>query len=379
MLQAAELVAAAHRAAGLAQSGGPPFHLLEAFVASITAEAQLTKAGWAARRRHIERLLVNNIRLTTLQERQPEIFAAEMPPPLVIVGMPRSGTTKLHRLLSRDASFNVVSTWENLFPIPLSDSPSDREMRRQIGIMFAKGLRTNSPDIYAVHPIDAEEPEEEIWLMQHSFLTESVEAELRVPTYLEYLKAQDVRPMYDQLGLWLLALSAQGTRPALPWLLKGTFHTAHLDVLLETFPQAKLVYCYRDPLQAVPSYMSLVEKLRRQQSDHVDLQELGRTILTSFSRQQAKGKAHRRNRSSAILEVAYRDIVARPLDVVRQIYEFAGLQASEATLSDMRAWNDANPQYLHGQHAYLPEKYGLSANDIEAACHDYRSERPAEA
>ena len=364
------LLAAACAETRLTEYGEPPLRpALDHLVASILSEADLTPAGMDMRRRHILRLLSNRLRLAAfLKGRDPVAVGKK----IFIVGMPRSGTTKLHRLLARDERLNTIPTWQLLYPVPLSDDASDRPIRRQLGRMYADGFRKRSSDCYVAHPIDAEEPEEETWLMQHSFLTDSIEADLKVPTYLSWLRGQDVAPMYGQLSRWFEAIAAQTEHPTHPWLLKGTFHGAHLDALAAAFPDAAVLYCHRDPLDSLPSYCSLTERLRGIQGSAVDRIQLGRQLLQSSSDRAARMRDARRVfPRDRIIDLSYRSICHHPDAVLEEIYRFLGIDLPVDIRSALLTW-EAQSQAGVGRHQYAADHYGLSEHDILEAFSDYR-------
>jgi len=370
--QAETLIAAARKATGLAEFGDPPLRpTLDILLGAILDQARLTEAGLQARWRHIDRLLCNRLRLE----------AAASPPvktsPLVfIVGMPRSGTTKLHRMLARDPGVNFVPTWRHLYPVPLTPDPSETAIRKQLGAMFAQGFKTQAAECYQAHPIDAEEPEEETWLMQHSFLTESVEAELAVPGYLVWLRTQDMRPVYRQMARFLAAIAGQHPDPGRPWILKGTFHGAYLDILFDTFPDARAIYCHRDPVASLPSYCSLVERLRRQQSDHVDRARLGADLLDWYADHQGRMMTARgRVPAGRILDLPYEAIRDDAAEVLRRISEFLDRPLDLPAMLD---WEAAQRQAGHDRHVYAAADYGLDARRIADRTEIYRTAYLAE-
>lgn len=376
VLNTNEMIETACTSTGLKDFGDPPlFPALEVMVKSINEEANLTDFGAEMRRQKIIQLLVNRLLLSEMLKKQPELNETQLGPQLIIVGLPRSGTTKMLRMLCRDKRFNNIALWENAFPIPLSDSPDDRKKRIDFGQAFCDAVQQAAPGFYAVHPIDSEEPEEEMVLMHHSFLTEAIDAEMYVPTYQEWLQQQERRPMYKQLRTWLKVLANEHHKPNDPWILKGTYHGPYLDILLELFPEAKVVYSHRDPVDTISSYCSLVARLRSLLSDSVDKQAIGPEMLATWSSQQ-NNMMHARARAddSRILDLGYPDIVRNMSEIIERVYEFAGIELTDEVKATFAVWEQENAQHKHGKHEYKTEEFGISREDIAQSFKDYREE-----
>jgi Sulfotransferase family len=374
LLNSNEMIDAACAATRLKDFGDPPlFPALEVMVKSINEEANLTDFGAEMRRQKIIQLLVNRLLLTDRLKRQPELNEISLGPQLIIVGLPRSGTTKMLRMLCRDRRFNNIALWENSFPIALSDSPDDRQKRIEYGQAFCDAVQQAAPDFYAVHPIDSEEPEEEMVLMQHSFLTEAIDAEMYVPSYQAWLREQNKRPMYEQLRTWLKVLAYEHGKPNNPWILKGTYHGPYLDILLDVFPESKVIYSHRDPVDTISSYCSLIAKLRSLLSERVNKQDVGPELLhTWVGQQNAMMQARARADESRILDLAYPDIVRNMSAVIERVYDFADIELTDETKEAFADWEQENAQHKHGKHEYRTEEFGISKADIAEAFKDYR-------
>lgn len=373
-LSAPQLIAAACAATGFDDFGEPPLSpVLDRMIQAINEEAYLTRFGSTARGEHIVHLLSNRLRLMETLRRRPELAQQPLGRLVIIVGLPRSGTTKMQRMMARDERFNTILAWECLSPVPLSDDPSERQQRIQIAESFCNAFKTNLPAFYAAHPIEAHEPEEDMVLMQHSFLTESLDAEMHIPGFIEWLKTQDHAPMYRQFGLFLRVLADQHGKVGQPWLLKGTYHGIHLDVLIEAFPGARIVYFHRDPVETIASYASLVSKMRHMLSDQVDNREVGQELLRYWSWHQHRMLQVRDSLpDGAVLDVAYPDIVRNAGEVAERMYAFAGIELTNQARAAMTDWEAGNAQHRHGKHEYVTTDYGITPEKIAESCFEYR-------
>lgn len=370
-----ELIAEAHVATGLTDFGDPPIlPALYKIVDALNDEARLSPFGREARAQSLRGVLVNRLLLEGLLQAQPGILDDEIGTPVVIVGLPRSGTTKLQRMIASDPRLNSIKMWECLFPMPLSARPDDRNTRVGLAEDFCDSFRA-LPEFYAAHPVMADEPDEEMVLMRHSLLNESLDAEVKVPSFIHWLRGQDRTPMYQQLAVWLRVLAREHGKVGGPWILKGTYHGAHLDVLLDQLPQAKIVYCHRDPVQTIASYCSLVSKMRCLCSDDVDNFDVGQELLTFWSAHLAQTMEVRgRLPEGHVLDVAYSEIVRDGVGVAERIYDFADLDFNPAAREAISAWEQDNAQHKHGRHAYTVTDYGLTDDMIANECDQYRKQ-----
>ena len=187
-------------AGGLTEFGQPEFRpALNALCDALEREGHLSDMGRQLLKQKVVGHLVSRLRLEDYFRRHPEIAAETVAPPLVIVGLPRTGTTKLHRLLSRDPHFWSMMFWESQFPVPMPDETLENPATR---IAHARGIVDymvqGMPKLLAIHPMDAEEPDEEVMLMEHSFLS-AFDAYANIPGYVKWLDAQDQAPAYQFL------------------------------------------------------------------------------------------------------------------------------------------------------------------------------------
>jgi len=373
-LDANQIIEQARAETGLSDFGAPqldpPYFEM---VDSINETAALTPEGAEGRRQHIKHLLANRLKLTEYLRRNQGIAEADIGTPIFIIGLPRSGTTKLHRLIARDSQFNTTPLWECFSPVPALDG-DDSHTRFNYADNFCHAMAETCPEFFAAHPIFAKEPEECHALMQHSFLTESIEAELRIPDHILWLSRLDHRPMYEQHALFLRVLGHARKRAEAPWLLKGVYHAISLEIILSLHPTAVIVHCHRDPVDTIASYASLIAKMRSMLSDDVKPGQVGPEILAHWSQHSSMAVEVRdRVPDDRIIDVPYSDIVHKVPSVVEKVYRKAGLELSASAIEAMNQWDSQNPQHSHGHHRYSAEEYGLSPEKIAEQCSAYRS------
>ncbi len=359
-LDEASLVAAARRQSGLHLFGDESFREpLRRLLASLEEEAQLHPLGRLLLRQSLVRALVNRLRLEALCDRHPEIGEQPVREPVFILGLQRTGTTLLHRLLTCEPLLRPLLSWEALNPAPFPGvaMSGGRDPRMRLAEIAERGLRYLAPEFFAIHPVEAHAPEEDVLLLDLSFVSPTVDATQCVPRYSAWLRDTDQRPAYRyfrraiQLLLW--------QRPG-RWLGKTPHHLESLDALLDVFPDAKIIQTHRDPTRVVASYCSMMAHGRAIFSDRVDPREVGAQLSDRAVRAVTRAMSVReRADSRAFHDVAYADLVADPLKETRRIYDFLGLSLAPATEASMQRWLAANPQNKRGVHRYRLEDFGL--------------------
>jgi hypothetical protein len=345
---------------------------------SLDREAELHTEGRATQHARIVESLVMRHVLEEHEARHPEIRDEEIGAPLVIVGLARTGTTMLHRLLSRDPALHSARWWEVRFPAPFpgwdwqAADPRIAAAHEQVDWILA-----NQPVLAAIHPWDAEGPDEEIMLMEHAFLSHVPESSANLPSYRAWLDRQDLRPAYALLHRLLRFLQWQKRRrgeTAERWVLKTPMHLGSLDLLIETFPGARVIQTHRDPLETLPSVASMYYALWGLATEEPDALEVGRQCLDRYAGTQRRCLAAReRLPADAFVDVRYRDVARDPIGVVRQIYETVDRPLTPAAEAAMAAWVKANPREYRPPHEYSMETFGLTREAIEREFAEYRA------
>lgn len=371
-------------AGGLADFGEGAFEpALAALCTALEREARLSEAGRALLRQKLVGHLASRLHIADWFRRHPEIADEIVAPPVVIVGLPRTGTTRLQRLLSRDRRFWSMLFWESQFPVPLAGETLQAPTVR---IAQARGIVEYMvqamPKLLAIHPLAAEEADEEVMLMEHSFLS-AFDAYADIPGYAQWLDGQDQTPAYEFLRRSLQFLQWQKRQRGVTgqrWLLKTPHHLLRMDTLLKVFPGAQVIQTHRDPVQSIPSIASFIHTLWRIYSNDADAAAAGR----AWSERMRRGLQHtidvRRTAPAAqFLDVQFVDTVKRPMDVVRRVYAFIGWTLTPEMEARMRDWLAQDDKERVGGHDYQPEEYGLSAEQIRRDFASYRDRHVREA
>jgi hypothetical protein len=383
-LERAHLLAEAERRTGLADFGDPAFlEPLDRLLRSLRDEAHLNAVGRAMQFERNVGLLVNRLRTEDGYRRHPEIADERIDRPLVIVGLARTGTTMLHRMMASDPRWLALLWYESRNPAPFPNSegasvdPRITDAEAEVAMMLE-----GSPDLIAVHPMDAHAPDEEIMLVEHAFTSWNPEAFCRVPGYAAYVDAIDLAPGYRYLLRLLKFLQWQKRRAgktATRWVLKAPYHLGSLDALFAALPDARVVMTHRDPVQTVPSFASMIRALYVLGSDSVDPLEIAAHWGSKWARALERAIAARAQREDRFLDVHYGELVADPMAQVRRIYEHAGLELTPVAEAQMRQWAVENERDRRPVHAYTLEEFGYTKEglrrDFAAYCERFLAGR----
>jgi hypothetical protein len=356
------LLAEARRRTGLANFGDESFLVpMRALVRAMDEEAELNEAGRAAQRERVVGLLVNRLLAEEHIRRHPEILKEEIRRPFAIVGLPRTGTTMLQRMIAADPRVLALRWWESCHPAPL---PGEGESGSHLRIAAAE---QTVPAILAAHPIDAHAPDEEIMLLEHSFFSTNSEAYVNVPKFSAWLDTQDQTAGYEYLKRLLKLIQWQKRRRGETgerWVLKTPHHLGFIDLLLKVFPDAQIIQTHRDPVATVPSFASLVHMIRRLSQDRSDPKEVGRQWGARLHRAIHRCMAVRQSNEERFLDIRYETLLADPMAQIRRIYQFVGLDLTPTVEERMRQWADENAREKRAAHHYSLEEFGFSEEGI---------------
>lgn len=379
-LEAETLLADAERLTGLSAYGEPdPRESLQALVHALNEEANLTPEGAAGKRLGLIRVLANRLMLQEALRREPAIARERIHSPIVILGLPRSGTTKLHRMIAADPVMQKLPLWRLLYPVGVPGAPSSDtgvDSRIKAAEQFVEAVRTRSPEAYAAHPMLALEPDEEYFAMELSFLSHINTSSFNTPSYEAWLASQPFDAWYAWLEKLLKYVQHDERGAGRPWVLKAPHHLGYLPLLFARFPDATVVHCHRDPAVTVSSFCALLRASRRSTSTRDDPAAVGQYAMRSYG---TRMQAYLRDRAvlkvrHRFVDVSYATIVRDAARVIAQCYAAAGLPLSQTSLAAMQAWQAGNEQHKHGQHRYELADFGLTQADVDSVFGDYAAQ-----
>ncbi len=372
-LEVEALIDHARRKTGLADFGDDGHgRALEVLVASINDETDLTPTGRLVQKSRLAGALVQRLRIQDLLKRQPEIHDIDLGTVILVTGLQRTGTTLLHRLLFSNPEFRGVTGPEAVEPVPAGPVKArGNSARKRRAALAQRAIGYLSPDFNIIHPIDPNEPEEDVMLLDLNFMSQAPEATMHVPTYSRWLEDQDHTETYEYFRTVLKVLCRQ--QPGRYWVLKTPHHMEYLDVFLKVFPDALVVQTHRDPRKTLPSFCSMVAHGRGMFSDAVDPHEIARHWCRK-TRRMVEFTMQTRDRSSAdqCIDVSYYDLVEDPIAQLRRIYRRAGIEFSAEAGGIAERYVEAHPQNQFGKHTYRLDDFGLDDETIETNFSHYR-------
>ena len=377
-LDEASILAEARARAGLAEFGDESFREpLRRMLRAFETEAGLNENGRIAQRERTIGLLVNRLRVEDWLRRHPEILDEKIAAPIVIAGLPRTGTTMLHRVISQDPGIFAGLWYELRNPAPFagSDFRSD-DPRIPDAVAQVKAILDGVPELASIHPWDPVGADEEIMLLEYTFLSTMPNSAAHVPGFGDWVARQDQRPAYRYLERLLKFLQwqkRQAGQRGERWVLKAPYHLNFLDVLFEVFPDATVVQTHRDPLETIPSISSMTYALWRLAADRPDPVEIGRWWGGWFCRALRRCLELRDARyPDRFVDVWYQDALRDPIAEVRRIYTFVGRELAPEAESRMRRWLRDNARDKRAPHEYSMDTFGLTRAGIERDFAAYR-------
>jgi hypothetical protein len=376
-LDVATILARAQWSAGLSDFGDGSFRDgLEALVDAFHRRGTASAFGRMVFRQYLTGLLVGRLRVQDELARHPEILDVPGDRPQFFSGLPRSGTTLLHRLMSQDPAGRPLLHWEAFAPAPAPDPETYRDNPRINAIRYhLEQLEALSPRLSVAHEFAVASPEEDNNLHARDFVTPYLGFLFDVPDYARWLS--EVPPArvletyrYARRQLQLLGWKIRGDH----WVLKAPSHQYSLAALLGAHPDACVIITHRDPRAVTPSACSLAAAVRGVHADRLDLRALGEELVQTIAVGPVRAIEARRSLDpSRFLDVGYDRLVADPIGVARDAYAYFGYEFTPAFEANARRWLGENPRHKRGIHRYRLEDFGLDGQTVDRHFARYRA------
>ncbi len=358
-LDADSLHRAARRRAGSSRYGTWDFaEPLERLLKSYHDEANLTTLGRITVREYLVSLLDNLLRMETERAANSSIEQQRITAPVFIVGLPRTGTTHLHGLISEDPANRTPLTWEVMYPAASRSAAEVARARAQTAARLAWADRL-APEFMRIHPIAADLPQECIAITAQVFMSIQFHTTHDVASYQDWFERAPQKLGFDFHHRFLQHLQAKSAGDR--WVLKAPGHLFALAGLLERYPDARIIHTHRDPLRVMASMASHATVLRRAFSDNTDPKRIAADWADRWARALETFLAVRDSASPAqFLDVSFESIERDAFGTVERVYDFLGWPLTTAARTKMERFLAANPKNKHGVHSYTLEQFGLS-------------------
>jgi hypothetical protein len=330
-----------------------PFELL---LEACNEEADLSAFGVRALKIDVLRCLRNLLHFDEIEADCPAVLSRPIPAPVFITGMPRSGTTFLHRLILQDPGTNGPRLFQLVYPYASQTNRLGSALRMRWVSVQLSLYRMIAPELHALHPVAVDAPEECTDIIAHVFQSLRFDAMYRVPSYNSWLERSGFLNAYRFHRRFLQHLDAQ--LPGRRWILKSPDHVFALDDLRKVYPDARLVFVHRDPVRVLASVARLTEVLRRPFTRSIDRVEIGREVSTSW----IDGARRMRELSASddsVLHLNYRHIIAHPLEAVRAVYRHCGLVLGAEAEERMSSWLRSTANVRRPSRDYKLAQFGL--------------------
>ncbi|MFE5289779.1 sulfotransferase family protein [Nocardia sp. NPDC056611] len=362
-----DLHASATKVCGLTDFGSDDHHeALGVLLDSYQRDAGLTEIGSKMSRYFLRGALVARALSEASWKANPGYTETKVTRPIFVTGLPRTGTTALHRLLAADPQHQALEMWLADFPQPRPprDTWADNPVYQAVDKGFAQH-RIENPEFMGVHYMTAAEVEECWQLLRQTVKSISYESLAYLPTYSEWLRKQDWTDAYTRhkQNLQLIGLGDERR-----WVLKNPSHLFALDALMKVYPDALIIQTHRDPVTIVGSSCSLSEQATAGWSTTFVGEKIGSSQLELWSRGLREFNAARaRYNPDQFLDIEFDELRADPFATVEKIYSKFGLDYTDSARSSMTALDEESKSGDRKPvHKYSLADYGLTEDQVRA-------------
>jgi Sulfotransferase family len=293
--------------------------------------------------------------------------------PVVITGVPRTGTTALHRLMAVDSRFQGLQTWLLDSPMPRPPIETWKDYPQfQSTVAGLEAQYAAAPEKRASHYRMAEEVHECCMLLRHSFISNLWNCGWSAATYDAWWQCQSEESAYRYFYRCVQLIGSN--EPKKRWLLKNPGHIDNLDLLFAVFPNARVIQTHRDPAKAIPSLVSVLMPLNKLMEEN-RVAERAETMLTRETAKWAnavrKCDRVRQQHPNQVLDVVHADFHRDPMGVLERIYRFISMKITDEVRAGFTQRIQEKPELAHGAHRYDIADYGMTEDQVREPFADY--------
>ena len=342
---------------------------LREYLAGAARYFPFTAAGAARLADGIVNQLVNRLRMTEDLKRHPEILEEDVSDPIVITGMPRTGTTKLQRVLSADTANQSLLYWKVINFARFPDAaPGAPDPRIAVAKAACDQIATANPEVMTGHPFLHDQAEEDCLILDGTYEHFQNAGAVNDERYCAYVQSRPRDNAYRYLHMVLQYLQWQDGGKRGPWVLKSPVHMGYLPEVLSTFPDATIVQGHRDSVAVFGSLCHLVSDLIQPMSwARLDPHQTGRDLLRVWGDAWDQNQANRAALppDSRFIDIDYEEIKDDSIAVAERIYAVTGRRLDDAGRTAIAQWEKDNRKDRFGRHEYELEEYGVSPAEVE--------------
>lgn len=346
---------------------------LDVLVESLVKNVDLTPLGQFSALDDSVRMARTHLRIHAALEATPEIRGTELPPPIFILGWPRTGSTFLHQLLGADPAARTIPYWESFDPVPPQEGKPDRRAEK-LEKMLGQ-LRFIAPGYDAIHPMAPNMTEECVALFMNEFRTLQFDFQYRIPEYANWLLGEDANVAYEAHLRQLELIQFHRPHGAYQ-ILKDPTHLIHFETIVARYPDAKFILTHRDPAESLSSMCSLVAYTRSLFTEEVDPQLIGAELLSGYWPKALERSRRIREQipQGQVVDVLHADLRRDPLGTAASIYETLQVPFVEQTSAEMHRHLGEVEATPSGKHSHSLEGFGLTRGQVRERLEDYCEE-----
>ncbi len=336
---------------------------LDALIDSLNHDLDLSEGTAGYFQAVITQVLINRLEVTRLITEHPEILDEEIRRPLVILGLPRSGTTLVHTLLALDPTTRYLRNYESCLAIcPLPDLiPTCADPRIQAYHDTMEGFFDAAPQLRGINGLNfmAHGTAECQNLTAHEFVHIGWSVGSSLFSYGDWVAGCRMKSAYEMHKRLLQVL--QWKRPNERWVLKAPMHLFGLDQLLKTYPDAEVIFTHRDPVKAMVSGVSLVYHWTEFSTQQANLPAIAQWYPRLFAKGLERALTVRQDfPAKQFFDIFHDRLSSDPVEVVREVYKHFNIHFSPVFEKRCRIWLTDNPRSKFGSHTYTAQTLGLN-------------------
>jgi hypothetical protein len=372
-LVADELIEAAQKATGLTHFDSESFREGLDILLADANQLDYPESGIARWRTDLIGALSTRLKTTAHLQQHPELLKRPIERPVFVFGVPRTGTTLLSNLLAADPKRRSALTWEIDDPVPPPAKGALYTDPRALARLEAeKKMLAARPEMGKYYRNSAIYPNECMFFIMQDFKALLWEARGKLPNYRDWLFTTDLTSTYQYHKRFLQLLQAHA--PGI-WNLKQPSHGLWIEALLKIYPDARLVWCHRDPLTATGSFCSLMKLGQQSMGLTPDIEWISENYpWQAVEHANRIMDARDKLGHDRMIDVHYADLIRDPMPAMRKLYQSLGDDFTVEADRGMRGWLADNPQDKFGKHEYKLAQFGLTPDKVRGMFERYLSE-----
>ena len=354
------------------------FQVLGRFLLEGDRRGGFSEAGKRLLAAECANFIVQRSRLEALFREHPEIADVKITAPIVIAGIPRSGTTNLSNIMASDSRLRALSFWESKAPFPSNDPDQSQKLseeeRTELGRQVMADMRALLPLSKFMYDISFADAMEELCFMAMAGCPLMYMPQTYTPDWNHWFyNEMEPGKMYNLIKRSLQALNwLQGQNKR--WVLKTPHHLGFLPALNKEFPDAHLIVTHRDPASSTVSNATMNAYALRETHTRPDPKH-GYEVAIHMADGMIGGLVRDIDHieMASVTHVHFHNYMADVMGTLQSIYEAVDLPFTDQARKELKAYINAHPRGRHGgKLAYNPERdFGVTRDSVRDRYKDY--------